>query len=56
MNGLRWSLQLDEFKLRAWRNVCREMVAGHSQHSRIGMLLDYQAGKLTSYEDDRRSC
>ncbi|KAM6951852.1 E3 ubiquitin-protein ligase TRIM65 [Aplochiton taeniatus] len=51
MNELSWSLQLDERKLCAWHNGRHETVAGHSQHSRIGMLLDYEAGTLTYYGD-----
>ncbi|CAK6976447.1 tripartite motif-containing protein 65 [Scomber scombrus] len=51
MNDLSWSLQLDERQLSAWHNGRRETVAGHSQHSRIGMLLDYEAGTLTYYGD-----
>uniref|UniRef100_A0A3Q3W3I4 Uncharacterized protein n=1 Tax=Mola mola TaxID=94237 RepID=A0A3Q3W3I4_MOLML len=51
MNELSWSLQLDEHQLSAWHNGRRETLAGHSQHSRIGMLLDYEAGTLTYYGD-----
>ncbi|XP_051274413.1 tripartite motif-containing protein 65 isoform X1 [Dicentrarchus labrax] len=51
MNDLSWSLQLDEHQLSAWHNGRRETLAGHSQHSRIGMLLDYEAGTLTYYGD-----
>ncbi|KAM3859498.1 E3 ubiquitin-protein ligase TRIM65 [Diretmus argenteus] len=51
MNELSWSLQLDERQLSAWHNGRRETLAGHSQHSRIGMLLDYEAGTLTYYGD-----
>lgn len=51
MNELSWSLQLDETKLSAWHNGRQEPVAGHTQHSRIGMLLDYEAGTLTYYGD-----
>nr|XP_020481015.1 tripartite motif-containing protein 65 isoform X2 [Monopterus albus] len=49
MNELSWSLQLDEHQLCAWHNGRREILSGHSQHSRIGMLLDYEAGTLTYY-------
>ncbi|KAM3591356.1 uncharacterized protein V6R79_000633 [Siganus canaliculatus] len=51
MNELSWSLQLDEHQLSAWHNGQRETLVGHSQHSRIGMLLDYEAGTLTYYGD-----
>lgn len=51
MNELSWSLQLDERQLSAWHNGRREMLAGRSQHSRIGMLLDYEEGTLTYYGD-----
>ncbi|KAJ7987857.1 hypothetical protein DPEC_G00330910 [Dallia pectoralis] len=51
MNELSWSLQLDERQLSAWHNGRREIVAGNSNHSRIGMLLDYEAGTLTYYGD-----
>ncbi|XP_022598506.1 tripartite motif-containing protein 65-like isoform X1 [Seriola dumerili] len=51
MNELSWSLQLDEHQLSAWHNGRRETLGGHSQHSRIGMLLDYEAGTLTYYGD-----
>ncbi|XP_071397601.1 E3 ubiquitin-protein ligase TRIM65 [Centroberyx affinis] len=51
MNELSWSLQLDERQLSAWHNGRRETVVGHSHHSRIGMLLDYEAGTLTYYGD-----
>ncbi|KAF7643272.1 hypothetical protein LDENG_00242400 [Lucifuga dentata] len=51
MNDLSWSLQLDERQLSAWHNGRRETLSGHSQHSRIGMLLDYEAGTLTYYGD-----
>ncbi|XP_044035266.1 tripartite motif-containing protein 65 isoform X1 [Siniperca chuatsi] len=51
MNELSWSLQLDEHQLSAWHNGRRETLAGHSQHNRIGMLLDYEAGTLTYYGD-----
>lgn len=51
MNELSWSLQLDERQLSAWHNGRRETLAGHSQHSRIGMLLNYEAGTLTYYGD-----
>ncbi|XP_014034964.1 tripartite motif-containing protein 65 [Salmo salar] len=51
MNDLSWSLQLDERQLSAWHNGRRETVAGHSHHSRIGILLDYEAGTLTYYGD-----
>ncbi|XP_041829250.1 tripartite motif-containing protein 65 [Melanotaenia boesemani] len=51
MNELSWSLQLDEHQLCAWHNGRRETLAGHSHHSRIGMLLDYEAGTLTYYGD-----
>lgn len=51
MNELSWSLQLDEHQLSAWHNGRRETLASHSQHSRIGMLLDYEAGTLTYYGD-----
>ncbi|XP_072568329.1 E3 ubiquitin-protein ligase TRIM65 [Paramormyrops kingsleyae] len=51
MNELSWSLQLDERQLSAWHNGRREAVAGHPQHHRIGMLLDYEAGTLTYYGD-----
>ncbi|XP_047464586.1 tripartite motif-containing protein 65 [Mugil cephalus] len=51
MNELSWSLQLDEHQLSAWHNGRREILTGHSQHSRIGMLLDYEAGTLTYYGD-----
>ncbi|XP_038155230.1 tripartite motif-containing protein 65 [Cyprinodon tularosa] len=49
MNELSWSLQLDEHQLSAWHNGRRETLAGPSHHSRIGMLLDYEAGTLTYY-------
>ncbi|XP_069563590.1 E3 ubiquitin-protein ligase TRIM65 isoform X1 [Brachyistius frenatus] len=49
MNDLSWSLQLDEHQLSAWHNGRRETLTGHSQHRRIGMLLDYEAGTLTYY-------
>ncbi|KAM6897165.1 E3 ubiquitin-protein ligase TRIM65 [Xenentodon cancila] len=51
MNELSWSLQLDEHQLCAWHNGRRETLAGQSHHSRIGMLLDYEAGTLTYYGD-----
>ncbi|XP_028263947.1 tripartite motif-containing protein 65 isoform X2 [Parambassis ranga] len=51
MNELSWSLQLDEHQLSAWHNGRRETLAGPSHHSRIGMLLDYEAGTLTYYGD-----
>lgn len=51
MNELSWSLQLDERQLSAWHNGRRETLTGTSQHSRIGMLLDYEAGTLTYYGD-----
>ncbi|XP_061563594.1 E3 ubiquitin-protein ligase TRIM65 [Cololabis saira] len=51
MNELSWSLQLDEHQLCAWHNGRRETLAGPSHHSRIGMLLDYEAGTLTYYGD-----
>ncbi|XP_026171956.1 tripartite motif-containing protein 65 isoform X2 [Mastacembelus armatus] len=51
MNELSWSLQLDEHQLSAWHNGRRETLSGHSQYSRIGMLLDYEAGTLTYYGD-----
>ncbi|XP_054623247.1 tripartite motif-containing protein 65 [Dunckerocampus dactyliophorus] len=51
MNELSWSLQLDEEQLSAWHNGRKETLAGHSQHSRIGMLLDYEGGTLTFYGD-----
>ncbi|KAM4525488.1 E3 ubiquitin-protein ligase TRIM65 isoform 2-T2 [Odontesthes bonariensis] len=51
MNELSWSLQLDEQQLCAWHNGRREALAGRSHHSRIGMLLDYEAGTLTYYGD-----
>ncbi|KAM6964256.1 E3 ubiquitin-protein ligase TRIM65 isoform 1-T1 [Tautogolabrus adspersus] len=51
MNELSWSLQLDEHQLSAWHNGRREILVSHSQHSRIGMLLDYEAGTLTYYGD-----
>lgn len=51
MNELSWSLQLDEHQLSAWHNGRRETLAGPSQHGRIGMLLDYEAGTLTYYGD-----
>ncbi|KAM4624044.1 E3 ubiquitin-protein ligase TRIM65 [Polymixia lowei] len=51
MNELSWSLQLDEHQLSAWHNGRRETLAGHSKHSRIGMLLNYEAGTLTYYGD-----
>lgn len=51
MNELSWSLQLDEHQLSAWHNGQRETVVVHTQHSRIGMLLDYEAGMLTYYGD-----
>lgn len=51
MNELSWSLQLDEHQLSAWHDGRREIVAGASRHSRIGMLLDYEAGTLTYYGD-----
>lgn len=51
MNELSWSLQLDERHLRAWHNGQQETLAGPPQHSRIGMLLDYEAGTLTYYGD-----
>lgn len=51
MNDLSWSLQLDEHQISAWHNGRREILVGHSQHSRIGMLLDYEAGTLTYYGD-----
>lgn len=51
MNELSWSLQLDERQLSAWHNGRREPLVGHSQHRRIGMLLDYEAGTLTYYGD-----
>lgn len=51
MNELSWSLQLDENKLRAWHNGQQETLVGNTQHSRIGMLLDYEAGTLTYYGD-----
>jgi len=51
MNELSWSLQLDEHQLCAWHNGRREPLAGRSHHSRIGMLLDYEAGTLTYYGD-----
>lgn len=53
MNELSWSLQLDEDKLSAWHNGQQETLVGHAQHSRIGMLLDYEAGTLTYYGDDQ---
>uniref|UniRef100_A0A3Q2QUD5 Tripartite motif containing 65 n=1 Tax=Fundulus heteroclitus TaxID=8078 RepID=A0A3Q2QUD5_FUNHE len=49
MNELSWSLQLDVHQLSAWHNGRQETLAGHSRHSRIGMLLDYEAGTLTYY-------
>ncbi|XP_008313058.1 tripartite motif-containing protein 65 [Cynoglossus semilaevis] len=51
MNELSWSLQLDQHQLSAWHNGRRETLTGHSQHRRIGMLLDYEAGTLTYYGD-----
>ncbi|MEQ2199804.1 hypothetical protein XENOCAPTIV_012645 [Xenoophorus captivus] len=51
MNELSWSLQLDEHQLSAWHNGRRETLVGQSSHSRIGMLLDYEAGTLTYYGD-----
>ncbi|XP_068613373.1 E3 ubiquitin-protein ligase TRIM65-like [Brachionichthys hirsutus] len=51
MNELSWSLQLDEHQLSAWHNGRRETLVGHSQHRRIGMLLDYEAGTLSYYGD-----
>lgn len=51
MNELSWSLQLDEHQLSAWHNGQRETLVGHTQQSRIGMLLDYEAGTLTYYGD-----
>nr|XP_057918078.1 E3 ubiquitin-protein ligase TRIM65 [Doryrhamphus excisus] len=51
MNELSWSLQLDEEQLNAWHNGHKETLAGHSQHSRIGVLLDYDGGTLTFYGD-----
>lgn len=51
MNELSWSLQLDEHQLSAWHNGRRETVPVPPQHSRIGMLLDYEAGTLTYYGD-----
>ncbi|XP_076024036.1 E3 ubiquitin-protein ligase TRIM65 [Genypterus blacodes] len=51
MNELSWSLQLDERQLSAWHNGRREPLVGHSQHRRVGMLLDYEAGTLTYYGD-----
>ncbi|XP_034426970.1 tripartite motif-containing protein 65 [Hippoglossus hippoglossus] len=51
MNELSWSLQLDEHQLSAWHNSRKEILVGHSQHRRIGMLLDYEAGTLTYYGD-----
>ncbi|XP_003438717.2 tripartite motif-containing protein 65 [Oreochromis niloticus] len=51
MNELSWSLQLDEHQLSAWHNGRRETIPGNSHHSRIGMLLDYEAGTLTYYGD-----
>ncbi|XP_034050111.1 tripartite motif-containing protein 65 [Thalassophryne amazonica] len=51
MNELSWSLQLDERQLSAWHNGNRDPVSGPTQHSRIGMLLDYEAGTLTYYGD-----
>lgn len=51
MNELSWSLQLDERQLCAWHNGRREILVGPSQHTRIGMLLDYEAGTLTYYGD-----
>uniref|UniRef100_A0A1A7Y0L0 Tripartite motif containing 65 n=1 Tax=Iconisemion striatum TaxID=60296 RepID=A0A1A7Y0L0_9TELE len=51
MNDLSWSLQLDEHQLCAWHSGRRETLAGPSHHSRIGMLLDYEAGTLTYYGD-----
>ncbi|MEQ2243296.1 hypothetical protein ILYODFUR_005603 [Ilyodon furcidens] len=49
MNELSWSLQLDEHQLSAWHNGRRETLVGQSNQSRIGMLLDYEAGTLTYY-------
>lgn len=51
MNELSWSLQLDEHQLSAWHNSRKEILACHPHHSRIGMLLDYEAGTLTYYGD-----
>ncbi|KAK5850425.1 hypothetical protein PBY51_001307 [Eleginops maclovinus] len=51
MNDLSWSLQLDEHQIAAWHGGRREALAGPSQHRRIGMLLDYEAGTLTYYGD-----
>uniref|UniRef100_A0A3Q2ZJ25 Tripartite motif containing 65 n=2 Tax=Kryptolebias marmoratus TaxID=37003 RepID=A0A3Q2ZJ25_KRYMA len=51
MNELSWSLQLDEHQLCAWHNGRQERLAGPSHHSRIGMLLNYEAGTLTYYGD-----
>ncbi|CAG02574.1 unnamed protein product [Tetraodon nigroviridis] len=51
MNELSWSLQLDQHQLSAWHNGQRETLAGPAQSSRIGMLLDYEAGTLTYYGD-----
>ncbi|XP_011616838.2 tripartite motif-containing protein 65 isoform X1 [Takifugu rubripes] len=51
MNELSWSLQLDDNKLSAWHNGQQETLVGNTQHSRIGMLLDYEAGTLTYYGD-----
>lgn len=51
MNELSWSLQLDEHQLSAWHNGRRETLPGNSHHSRVGMLLDYEAGTLTYYGD-----
>ncbi|XP_077358536.1 E3 ubiquitin-protein ligase TRIM65 isoform X1 [Festucalex cinctus] len=51
MNEVSWSLQLDEKQTNAWHNGRRETLVGPSQHGRIGMLLDYDAGTLAFYGD-----
>lgn len=51
MNDLSWSLQLDDRQLSVWHNGRRETLNAPSHHSRIGMLLDYDAGTLTYFGD-----
>ncbi|KAL3046023.1 hypothetical protein OYC64_004102 [Pagothenia borchgrevinki] len=51
MNDLSWSLQLDEHQISAWHAGRRESLSGASQHRRIGMLLDYEAGTLSFFGD-----